>query len=130
MGWLLRAGAPHIVHGPLQVPDAQYAKFSFIDNPSRQKYHSMVNWIDAAIGRVVDDLKTSGLYEDTLICFNADNGGPLPTGNNWPLKGGKFSNCAPHPQAGICQCELSEEARFGSPSFKPSSRAPKARASV
>ena len=36
------AGAPHIVHGPLQVPDAQYAKFSFIDNPSRQKYHSMV----------------------------------------------------------------------------------------
>jgi len=84
------------------------------------------NWIDAAIGRVVDDLKTSGLYEDTLICFNADNGGPLPTGNNWPLKGGKFSNCAPHPQAGICQSELSEEARFGSPSFKPSSRAPKA----
>ena len=53
------------------------------------------NWIDAAIGRVVDDLKTSGLYEETLICFNADNGGPLPTGNNWPLKGGKFSNCTP-----------------------------------
>ena len=43
----------------------------------------------------------SGLYEETLICFNADNGGPLPTGNNWPLKGGKFSNCTPHPQAGI-----------------------------
>ena len=61
---------------------------------------------------MVDDLKTSGLYEDTLICFNADNGGPLPTGNNWPLKGGKFSNCAPHPQAGICRRFLncSEEA--------------------
>ena len=32
----------------------------------------MVNYIDSAIGRVVEDLKTSDLYDNTLICFNAD----------------------------------------------------------
>lgn len=51
-----------------------------------------VNYIDAAIGRVVDQLKSTGLYDNTLIVFSADNGGPLPAGNNYPLKGGKFSN--------------------------------------
>ena len=30
----------------LQVPDAQFAKFGFIPNVERQKYHSMVNYID------------------------------------------------------------------------------------
>ena len=67
--------APHIVHGPLEVPDANFQAFAkFIDppNPQRQIYHSMVNYIDSAIGRVVEDLKTSDLYDNTLICFNAD----------------------------------------------------------
>lgn len=61
----------------------------------RAKYHAMVTWIDGAVGRVVQSLKEEGLYDDTLICMNSDNGGPLPSGNNYPLKGGKFSNwCA------------------------------------
>ena len=81
------------VHGPLQVPDAYFARFeSFVDNPQRAKYHSMVNWIDGAVGRVVHSLKNAGIYNETLICMNSDNGGPLPSGNNYPLKGGKFSN--------------------------------------
>ncbi len=84
--------ATHIVHGPLQVPDEQFAKFSFIDNVGRQKYHSMVNFIDGAIGRVVDKLKDKGMYDNTLVVFTSDNGGPLPGANNYPLKGGKFSN--------------------------------------
>merc|ERR1711871_1865556 len=85
--------ATHIVHGPLQVPDAYFDRFeTFVDNSIRAKYHSMVNWIDGAVGRVVQSLKDEGLYNDTLICMNSDNGGPLPSGNNYPLKGGKFSN--------------------------------------
>ena len=35
----------HIVHGPLQVPDAQLAKFmKIINDTTRAKYHSMVNY--------------------------------------------------------------------------------------
>ena len=88
--------ATHIVHGPLQVPDAYYNKFEKLMGPSstptRAKYHAMVNYIDGSIGRVVTTLKEEGLYNDTLICFCSDNGGPLPGGNNYPLKGGKFSD--------------------------------------
>lgn len=82
----------HTVHGPLQPPEEEFAKFSFIDNEGRQKYHAMVSWIDGAVGRVVDKLKAKGLFENTLIVMSSDNGGPLPSGNNYPLKGGKFSN--------------------------------------
>lgn len=84
--------ATHIVHGPLQVPDAQFAKFDFIDNTQRRMYHSMVNYIDTAIGDVVAVAKAFGHWDNTLIIFSSDNGGPLPSGNNYPLKGGKFSN--------------------------------------
>lgn len=34
--------ATHIVHGPLQVPDSQLARFNFINITSRQTYHAMV----------------------------------------------------------------------------------------
>eukprot|EP00729_Bicosta_minor_P025012 gene25012-2650_t len=85
--------ATHIVHGPLQVPDAQLAKFAFIDDKIRQTYHSMVNWIDGAIGRVVDVVKDKEMYDNMFIIFSSDNGGPIGAGaNNYPMRGGKFSN--------------------------------------
>ena len=86
--------ATHTVHGPLQPRDADLDKFRKIipDNDGRAKYHSMVNAIDGAIGRVVGVLKKRGMYDNTLIAFSSDNGGPLPGANNYPLKGGKFSN--------------------------------------
>lgn len=85
--------ATHIVHGPLQVPDAQLAKFAFIDDETRQTYHSMVNWIDGAIGRVVDVVKDKEMYDNMFIIFSSDNGGPIGGGaNNYPMRGGKFSN--------------------------------------
>eukprot|EP00036_Acanthoecidae_sp_10tr_P003623 CAMPEP_0182938072 /NCGR_PEP_ID=MMETSP0105_2-20130417/43199_1 /TAXON_ID=81532 ORGANISM="Acanthoeca-like sp., Strain 10tr" /NCGR_SAMPLE_ID=MMETSP0105_2 /ASSEMBLY_ACC=CAM_ASM_000205 /LENGTH=553 /DNA_ID=CAMNT_0025077337 /DNA_START=14 /DNA_END=1675 /DNA_ORIENTATION=+ len=85
--------ATHIVHGPLQVPDDQLAKFSFINDTSRAHYRSMVNWIDGSIGRVVQKTKDLGFYDNLLIIFSSDNGGPISGGaTNFPLKGGKFSN--------------------------------------
>ena len=86
--------ATHTVHGPLQPKDADLARFEKVitDSAGRAKYHSMVGAIDSAIGRVVALLKQRGMYNDTLIAFASDNGGPLPSANNFPLKGGKFSN--------------------------------------
>ena len=59
----------------------------------------MVTAMDNAIGQVVGALEEAGLYQDSVILFFSDNGGPIkgwPPGhdtayaaNNWPLRGGK-----------------------------------------
>lgn len=87
--------ATHIVHGPLQVPAAQLAHWESVipDDTERATYHSMVNWIDGAIGRTVALLRERDMWSNTLWVFSSDNGGPISGGaNNWPLRGGKFSN--------------------------------------
>jgi arylsulfatase A-like enzyme len=53
---------------------------------ARQVYLSRVRYIDAAIGRLVALLKSKSMYASTLLVFTADNGGPLGTANNYPLK--------------------------------------------
>jgi len=89
--------APHNVHEPLEVPDEFLTKFYFIDVRARHFYQAMVNYMDTAIGNVVAALKSKGLYDNTLIVFSADNGGPIYNNgtagaNNYPLRGGKMSN--------------------------------------
>lgn len=56
-------------------------------------YAGMIASADEGIGRIVDELKSSGLYERTVIIFYSDNGGlstaeGTPT-SNLPLAGGK-----------------------------------------
>jgi arylsulfatase B len=65
--------APHNCHLPLEVPDAQLAKFAFInDSDARQRYSAMVNLVDAHIGQVVDAFKAKGLWGNTLMIVTAD----------------------------------------------------------
>ena len=98
--------APHSVHLPLEVPQAQLAKFAFVnDSAPRQHYAAMVNNVDAMVGRVVSALKARGMWEDSVLVVSADNGGPIfgqaagcalcdgsAGANNFPLRGGKHSN--------------------------------------
>ena len=56
-------------------------------------YAAMVESMDEHIGDVLSFLKTSGLEENTIVCFTSDNGGlstseGSPT-SNLPLRGGK-----------------------------------------
>jgi arylsulfatase A-like enzyme len=97
----------HIVHEPLQVPQAYYAAFDGIKDDylamglhHRRIYHAMVSYMDSAVGDVVDLLRSSkkqSMWNETLMVFQTDNGGPsfaggLPTANNYPHKGTKSSN--------------------------------------
>jgi len=89
--------APHIVHTPLQVPNKELERFSFISDGPRRHYHAMVYWVDEAIGTVTRKIKEKGTWNNTLFIVHADNGGPIyiwgyAGGNNYPLKGGKRSN--------------------------------------
>ena len=64
---------------------------------SRQLYHAMVNFADAAVGNVTSLLRSKGMWDNLLIVFSTDNGGPIYANgtagaNNYPLKGGKMNN--------------------------------------
>eukprot|EP00081_Caenorhabditis_elegans_P003523 NP_001041232.1 SULfatase domain protein [Caenorhabditis elegans] len=82
------------VHPPLQVSQqsktiGQGKEATFI---LRSHAHStrMLTAMDFAIGRLVEYLKASNLYENTVIVFTSDNGGTANFGaSNAPLRGEK-----------------------------------------
>ncbi len=91
------------VHTPLQARQEKIDKYSaLVDSTARQSnptYAAMVEHMDEALGVVINELKASGIYENTIIVFASDNGGLLLTGgdeaakpvitSNYPLKMGK-----------------------------------------
>jgi arylsulfatase A-like enzyme len=78
------------VHLPLQAPPELVQRFESISNPRRRTYAAMLAAMDEAIGNVLDQLRQSGIEDDTLIVFLSDNGGPAANAsNNGPLRGHK-----------------------------------------
>mmetsp|Transcript_125716 Transcript_125716/g.367326 ORF Transcript_125716/g.367326 Transcript_125716/m.367326 type:complete len:626 (-) Transcript_125716:132-2009(-) len=91
--------ALHVVHAPLEVPKPFLDMYADIakDDWRRQRYLAMTRYMDSAISNVTVLLKSKGMYNDTLIVFSSDNGGPIyrngsAGASNWPLRGGKASN--------------------------------------
>ena len=87
--------APHIVHKPYQAPKKYLDKFDFIDDETRLFYHAMVNFLDDAVGEIVQELKQKQMWDNLLFVVSSDNGGPESSGagaNNFPLKGAKHSD--------------------------------------
>jgi arylsulfatase A-like enzyme len=58
------------------------------DGGSLKTYAQMVMRMDAAIGRVLDELEAQGAARDTLVVFTSDNGGERFS-DTWPFSGGK-----------------------------------------
>ena len=110
---------PHVAHCPLQIPQDWWEQFNFANDeascyggvdqtpyifpgskPSdircRSQYAAMISLLDHNIGNLTSQLKARGMWDDTLIILTADNGGPQAVtesgSNNWPLRGGKYSN--------------------------------------
>ena len=52
----------------------------------RATYWGMISEVDAQIGRIVEALKSSGVWDDTVIIFTSDHGDMM--GDHWSL--GKF----------------------------------------
>lgn len=79
---------------PLQAPPYEIKKFSSIHDENRRIFAAMVSSLDKGVGKVLDALKTTGLYNNSLIVFSTDNGGPaagfdMNSACNFPLRGVK-----------------------------------------
>jgi arylsulfatase I/J len=64
--------APHAPHDPYEVPDEFLNKFDFIDQPERKFYSAMVNYLDTNFGKLEDLLKSTGLWNNTLVVVSSD----------------------------------------------------------
>ena len=92
--WMLYL-AFNAVHTPMDATKERLEKFSAIKDKTRRTYAAMMSAMDDNIGKVMQALKASGQYENTLVMFISDNGGPTMNGVtvngsvNAPLRGSK-----------------------------------------
>ena len=66
--------APQSAHTPLEAPDEYLDMFADISDHNRRVFSAMVAAMDVMVGRVIEALRESHLYENSLIVFVSDNG--------------------------------------------------------
>ncbi len=78
-------------HTPMQAKREDIQRFSHIPNERRRIYCAMQYCLDQNVGRITEHLQASGDWENTLIVFLSDNGGPCVANAsiNAPLRGQK-----------------------------------------
>ena len=85
------------VHSPVGVlPSDVWPYKKSISDKKRRVFAGMVSSMDHGIGNITRALKRNRIYENSLIIFSSDNGGPTVStdgigSRNWPLRGGKHS---------------------------------------
>lgn len=64
-------------YDPMQAPEEEIKKFSYIKDIKRQKYAAMLSKLDESVGKVVAALEKNKMLETSVILFMADNGAPV-----------------------------------------------------
>ena len=85
------------VHAPDEVPESYrkpYEKQHPTWSEKRKTYAGMLTAADESIAAVIERLKQHVMWNDTLVVFTTDNGGPTETcavqgSSNFPRRGGK-----------------------------------------
>ena len=65
-------------HDPAELKVPYYLADGEATRMDLAQYYDEVHRFDAHIGKVVEELKTQGVYENTLLIIMADNGRPFP----------------------------------------------------
>lgn len=79
--------AYNAVHTPMQATEEDMNLFK---GHPRQKLAAMTYALDRGVGRLIESLKASGKFDNTLIFFVNDNGGATTNNSsNYPYKGFK-----------------------------------------
>ena len=63
---------------PETVPVPPYLVDSKTSRETVARNYSNIELMDAKVGKLMQELKTAGLYDNTIIFFYSDHGGPLP----------------------------------------------------
>ena len=62
----------HVVHMPLEAPAADLALQVNISNPNRRTIMAMVTTLDTGVGSVVDALKATQMFANSIIVLTTD----------------------------------------------------------
>ena len=62
------------VHMPNEAPEDMIAKYPAMKNSARRSYLGMISAFDEALGVVMDAMKSTGLFQNTVVFLNGDNG--------------------------------------------------------
>ncbi|WP_343328550.1 sulfatase family protein [Polaribacter staleyi] len=76
-------------HAPIQATTEYLKLTDHIEQGDRAAYGAMVAGMDVGIGKVIEKLKQTGEYENTLIFFYSDNGGHGKGSSQAPYRGQK-----------------------------------------
>jgi len=63
---------------PKEVVVPPYLQDSKMSREMLARHYSNIELMDARVGEIVSELKEDGLYNNTIIFFYSDHGGPLP----------------------------------------------------
>lgn len=85
--------AHYAVHTPLMAKPDKLAKYKAktpLDEQKNATYAAMIESMDESVGRILRQLTTLGLADNTVVVFTGDNGGLWPQAtSNAPLRAGK-----------------------------------------
>jgi arylsulfatase A-like enzyme len=90
--------APYAVHVPIMANTKLLGRYEGL-HKTEAAYGTMIESVDAALGRILDRLDHHGLTDNTIVIFTSDNGGlsahargGKANTHNKPLKSGKGSS--------------------------------------
>lgn len=70
-------------HSPLQTPAVFMARYPQDWNLDRLQYAGLCSMWDSVLGNVTAAVKAKGMWNNTLLVFSSDNGGPTCTYSSW-----------------------------------------------
>lgn len=78
-------------HAPMQATEEDLKLYAHVQDEKRRTYCAMTHRLDVNVGRIIDELKEQNVYENTVVVFFSDNGGPCHhnASLNAPLRGSK-----------------------------------------
>jgi len=82
----------YAVHTPLMAKAEMIDKYeakNTSDDQDNPVYAAMIESVDQAVGKLLDNLEKNKLMDNTIIVFFSDNGGLLGSTSNKPLRAGK-----------------------------------------